>query len=279
MKKIGSFILLLTSLLILTACQDFLSYDIKDYELLELPTIINQRDEPTTLDIEDLVNQLSLEIIPSNVTVKTSLYQSFGIFRTNEVNYFGSGVIFYENDVFYYVLTNEHVISKDSENQKVSYEIKDYKNNTHKAYLYEGSNNEDVDLAILFFEKDQNDYPVISINDAPLDISDKVIAVGQPEGQVNTITFGEVIDFTQTNVKNREDEYIIREFEAIQHTAYVNSGSSGGMLLDYNLSLVGINFAGAEEDGIYQYTFSIPVSIIIDYLNELMNQEVETDIA
>ena len=93
MKKISSFILLITSLLILTACQDFLSYDIKDYEILELPTIINQPDEPTALDIEDLVNQLSLEIIPSNVTVKTSLYQSFGIFRTNEMSYFGSGVI------------------------------------------------------------------------------------------------------------------------------------------------------------------------------------------
>ncbi|TNF08679.1 MAG: serine protease [Bacillota bacterium] len=275
MKKIWILTNLILTLLILTSCQDFLSYELADYEIKDIPITVSLNHDNSDLTIEELINQLSLDIMPSNVTVHASIYTSFGPFRTNETNYFGSGVIFYENDVFYYVLTNEHVIAKNEDGESASYKITDYKNNSHKAYLYESSDDDSVDLAVLYFEKDQHTYPVIEMNETPLNIDDKIIAVGQPEGQKNTITFGEVTLFTQTNVTNRFDEEILREFLAIQHTAYVNSGSSGGMLLDYNLTLVGINFAGAESDGKHQFTYAIPMSIILEYFNQLFIDDFE----
>jgi S1-C subfamily serine protease len=273
MKKLWIFFNLIITLLILTSCQDFLSYDLSEYEIIEIPQTVSLSHDNSPISTEELINQLSLDIMSSNVTVHASIYTPFGIFRTNETNYFGSGVIFYENDLFYYVLTNQHVVAKNEESQKASYKVTDYKNNTHKAYLYEGSENEDYDLAILYFVKKDEEYPIIELNETPLAINDKVIAIGQPEGQKNTITLGDVTLFTQTNVTNRLDEVILREFLAIQHTAYVNSGSSGGMLLDYQLTLVGINFAGAESDGMHEYTYAIPVSIMLDYFNQLFIAE------
>ncbi|MDX9690997.1 MAG: serine protease [Acholeplasmataceae bacterium] len=271
MKKLSNIFILIAISLLLASCQGLLNYELEEYAITEMISSSYHAHFDPSIETEDLINELSLETMQSNVTVFTTVYTPILMFRSNESRYFGSGVIFFENDLFYYVLTNEHVASLTPDTTTASYTLTDYQNNEIKAYLYEGSLSVEHDLAVLFFEKSDKVYPVIDLNQNPLSIGDQVIAVGQPEGQKNTITFGEVEAFTQTNVKNRYDETISRDFLAIKHTAYVNSGSSGGMLLNYNLELVGINFAGAEDEGNHVYTFSIPVSIILEYFEELIN--------
>ena len=58
-------------------------------------------------------------------------------------------------------------------------------------------------------------------------------------------------------------------FNVIVHSAYINSGSSGGALVDENLKLVGINFASAsiESTSKYLYTYAIPASKAKEFIN------------
>lgn len=276
MKKIWTLLLLIGSLFLFAACQDFFSYNIEQYQFIESLSLYQDNHQLDDIDVEDLVNNISLNIMQSNVTVYTTTYAPFLFMRTKEESFYGSGIIFYENEDFYYVLTNEHVVSLTRNSTSATYEIIDYQNNKYKGFLYENASSIAYDLAILFFEKNEKSYEIIKINDRPLDIGDKVIAIGNPKSQKNMITMGEVLEFSETNVKNRYGDVVSRDFLAIKHSAYVNSGSSGGMLLNYQLQLVGINFAGADDDGRHVYTFSIPVNIIVEYFNNLLQIQSDT---
>jgi len=272
MKKIARLFITLFLSIVLVSCKDFLSYQLEDYQMIDITFGIDDFHYDLSISMEERINLISLEVMKSNVTVTTHVYTPLLFLKAKEEKFFGSGVIFHENDNFYYVLTNQHVVALSQNTTAASYQIIDYQNKVYDAYLYEGSTSVEDDLAILFFEKEDKTYPTIVMNQRELEVGDLVIAIGQPNGQKNTITFGQIEDFTPTNVKNRYGQSIVRDFLAIQHSAYVDSGSSGGMLLNYNFQLIGINFAGAEEDEMHLYTFAIPISVILAYLENIMNQ-------
>ena len=274
MKKIINLVSILFLFIILVACTDLLSFQLEEYQIQNISFGIDDIHDDLSMSMEERINAISLEVMKSNVTVTTHVYTPFLFLRAKEEKFFGSGVIFHENDYFYYVLTNQHVVALSQNTTEASYQIIDYQNRVYDAYLYEGSKSVDDDLAILFFEKEDKTYPTLVMNQRELEVGDLVIAIGQPNGQKNTITFGQIEDFTPTNVKNRYGQSIVRDFLAIQHSAYVDSGSSGGMLLNYNLQLIGINFAGAEEDETHLYTFAIPISVILAYLDKIMNESI-----
>ncbi len=270
--KIARLCIIVCLSIFLVSCKEFLSFAYEDYQIIETSFSIDEAHNHINLTMEERVNKISLEIMKSNVTVTTHVYTPLLFLRVREKEFFGSGVIFYENDDFYYVLTNQHVVALLRNTTTASYQIIDYQQKVYDAYLYEGSQSVDDDLAILFFEKGDKEYPLMVMNERELEVGEPVIAIGQPNGQKNTITFGTIEAFTATNVKNRYGESTFRDFLAIKHSAFVDSGSSGGMLLNYNLQLIGVNFAGLEEDDMHLYTFSIPVSVILSYLQNIVQQ-------
>jgi S1-C subfamily serine protease len=270
MKKFIWFILIVFSTLVLSSCSEALNFEdvLDDYYIgsIDEITVVNSKASNTVDDYTALFNQVSLDAIKGNVTVYTTSFDGFLMFSTNQQTYFGSGVIFYETESYYYVLTNEHVAVKSESRNNVKYAIYDYLGNEYRAFLYEGSLSKDDDLAVLFFPKGSDELKMMTFNEAQLSASDQVIAIGQPKGQENTITFGEIIDFGPTSISNRNDELVTRDFEAIKHDARVNSGSSGGMLLDYNLNVIGINFASSQNEETFLYSLAIPISIVINYI-------------
>jgi serine protease Do len=274
MKKLFHAILIFSLILVLSSCTSaFNAVDQpSNYEIESIDeiSIVNLKASNVVNDYPDLFNQISLDAIKGNVTVYTTSFDNFLMFSSNSQTYFGSGVIFYESDEYYYVLTNEHVAVKSESRSAVKYAIYDYLGNEHRGFLYEDSLSKDDDLAVLFFPKGIDQLKVMTFNEAVLSEDDKVIAIGQPLGQENTITFGSIIDFGPTQVTDKNDELITRSFDAIKHNARVNSGSSGGMLLDYNLNVIGINFASNQNDEVFVYSLSIPVSVIINYLEEFI---------
>lgn len=270
--KIARLCIIVCLSIFLVSCKEFLSFAYEDYQIIETSFSIDEAHNHINLTMEERVNKISLEIMKSNVTVTTHVYTPLLFLRVREKEFFGSGVIFYENDDFYYVLTNQHVVALLRNTTTASYQIIDYQQKVYDAYLYEGSQSVDDDLAILFFEKGDKEYPLMVMNERELEVGEPIIAIGQPNGQKNTITFGTIEAFTATNVKNRYGESTFRDFLAIKHSAFVDSGSSGGMLLNYNLQLIGVNFAGLEEDDMHLYTFSIPVSVILSYLQNIVQQ-------
>src|SRR5690606_15837152 len=94
-----------------------------------------------------------------------------------------------------------------------------------------------------------------------------VLAVGNPLNLQSTVTAGIVsaknrnIDLLTSNYNPEENIFPIESF--IQTDAAVNSGNSGGALVNKNGELVGINTAIASGTGYYAgYSFAVPSNIV-----------------
>jgi serine protease Do len=107
--------------------------------------------------------------------------------------------------------------------------------------------NPDVDLALLEIEEGYQLPAVeaIRLSDRPVQVGQKVIAIGNPFGLASTVTTGIV------SASGRALETIGRiEVPMIQTDAAINPGNSGGPLLDSRGRLVGINTAIIPGGGV-----------------------------
>lgn len=215
-------------------------------ELLDL----EQQAENYYLDLFTIFNEISWEVMKANVVVKK--------LRFSTERGSGSGIIIKETATEYFLLTNNHVVyDKDFAYSALNYKVLDYKGNAYSASLnfYDAN----YDLALLRFTK-HVDFPLkvmtmLSVNPA---IGEKVVAIGQPEAQTNTVTFGKVSAYRTLTL----DEPIAMtdvKFNVIFHNAPIKKGSSGGVLINLDLDIVGINYAGSESGGTFYGAYAIPV--------------------
>ncbi len=225
--------------------------------------------ESLTYSISDIdaYNDILLEtrdnIRHSNIQIVTSLYsytkpypwstvQELSIIGASE----GSGVIFLEDDLYYYALTNYHVV--DGEADEIKYEIQTYSDvSTYEALLvaYDAS----YDLAVLkFLKEDRTDIYIIDYTTrlyTKYIPGELVFAVGNPLSLTNNVTIGEFKSMSSiANV----------EFSVIYHDASIHEGSSGGALTDVDGHLLGLNTWGLDTSD--QDSFAVPIYIIYTFL-------------
>ena len=132
--------------------------------------------------------------------------------------------------------------------------------------------NPDYDLALLEIE-DENDLPEVEpirFSDRPVQVGQKVVAIGNPFGLQSTVTTGIV------SAIGRDLETIGRiEIPMIQTDAAINPGNSGGPLLDSRGRLLGINTAiiaaagPGGPAGSVGIGFAVPASLLDESLAEL----------
>lgn len=153
----------------------------------------------------------------------------------------GSGVIFTPDG---YVLTNNHVIAGADDIQVMLYDGRV----AHARVV--GSDN-DTDLAVL--KVDAGKLPSIKTASGMPRVGDVVLAIGNPFGIGQTVTMGIVSAIgRQLSLSPYED--------FVQTDAAINSGNSGGALVDARGELVGINTAMLERGvGAEGIGFAIPV--------------------
>lgn len=164
----------------------------------------------------------------------------------------GSGVIYSKKDS-YFVLTNDHVV-----NGADSYTIKTNQEDDLPATLIGTSPTYDV--AVLTFDSDV-DYDVVDFEDDDVSVGQYCVAIGTPLDQTffNTVTVGNV------SLTNNEQ---------VMHTASINSGNSGGPLLNSKGNLIGLNnsklsgntSSGASIDDMY---FAISLENIQKAIKEI----------
>ena len=221
------------------------------------------------LDYETITNKLTTQIMKCNVTVHTKSYNTFLGITTKSESKSGSGIIFYEKNSKYYCFTNTHVAKKESNYDKVSHTIEDYKGNVYEATLQ--SYDAKYDLAIVYFKKTTN-LGVIELGQEDVKSGDKIIAISQPKGQSNAITYGEVLHFEKApKLSNISTSFSNVTFDVIVHNAEIASGSSGSALLNANLELIGINYATGTSGGVFVVGYTIPLSKIREYLKNNFN--------
>jgi len=199
------------------------------------------------IDLEAVILETKGKLLQANVFIRLTDGNTATI---------GSGVIFDQNESFYYALTNYHVIDGYQEQSKTvaTYDLMSSDFDVIKS-------SELYDLAIIRFPK----FNRAAIT--PLEFEDElslggefVLSAGNPMGLVGSVTIGTILEYT--TIETNLDE----SHEAIKHTALIGSGSSGGALVNMYGNLIGINAWGFN--GSY---YAIPISIVLNFI-EIPNQ-------
>ncbi len=219
-----------------------------------------------TLDFK-IINKLQTDTIKSNVTIYASHFYGSGQSQ-------GSGAVIQETQKGFFILTNSHVVTTYQNGHKIdltNIQVENYKKQRSSGHLV--YNAPKYDLAIIFVYKENTFWDMESMKDLkPLklakknpQVGDLIIAIGQPKGQKNVITTGRVQGYDQIKLKDG----VSPEFKTIKHSAPIDHGSSGGILLNTANEICGINFAGstdlASED---PNCYAIPVEKIRAMIEE-----------
>ena len=169
----------------------------------------------------------------------------------------GSGVIISDDG---YIITNSHVINNAKEIEVV---LNDKRTYTAKML----GEDPDSDLALLKIEETK--LPFLRFdNSNNLKVGEWVLAVGNPYNLNSTVTAGIIsAKSRKINILNNGG---IESF--IQTDAAINSGNSGGALVNTSGKLIGINTAIQSKTGSFTgYGFAIPSNMAERIINDLKN--------
>ena len=214
------------------------------------------------------------KILPSIVgiqvtytTTSNSMF-GFGMPSTSEATATGSGIIISEDG---YIVTNNHVIDTSSSNSSYSYyTISDAKSVKIKLYgsdeLYDAKivgKDSQTDLAVLKIDKTGLTAAEFANSDEAT-VGEFAMAVGSPLGLDTTVTTGIV------SAVNREVEADGTTYVCIQTDAAINSGNSGGALVNSEGKVIGINTLKLSGSGVEGIGFAIPVNSTTDVIDDLI---------
>lgn len=214
-------------------------------------------------DYVTLINEITLNKMSANVKIELYNKNIVGEWLVAE----GSGVIYRSekssDDSFeYYVLSNNHVVSVEVDDKKVFY-LYDYLGVRYQCELV--AKNSSCDLSVLKFET-SSQLSTIEFAESLPKINSTVFAVSTPKSQTNAITVGKFIGVI--SAPKTENIYSNIQFQVIKHSAQIKEGSSGSMLLDANLKLIGINYAGVVDTDTKEYlnTLAVPLAKVNEFL-------------
>ena len=220
-------------------------------------------------DYEQIVNAVANNVLTSVVSV-TSV--SFNDDFSSAYSH-GSGVIILEDAKYYYCLTNNHVALGETGNPVQRYVITDCYGVEYKASMVYAD--PDYDLALLAFSKSdvqkvEAKLTVAKFADYNPAVGDTVIAIGTPEGRINAVTVGSVESYETVRVGGASAQLSNIKFKVVCHTAPTYHGSSGGVLLNSELEIIGINYAASyNDDGSFRHGFAVPLEKVIEFLDSI----------
>jgi len=166
----------------------------------------------------------------------------------------GSGVIISSDG---YIITNNHVI-KDASEIEITL-------NNKKTYIAELVGT-DLTNDIALIKVDAQDLPYVVFGDSDaIKVGEWVLAVGNPYNLTATVTAGIISAKGRNLLGNGQiDSYI-------QTDAVVNSGNSGGALVNARGELIGINTMITSTTGSYiGYSFAVPSNIAKKVIEDIL---------
>lgn len=214
------------------------------------------------------------KILPSIVgiqvtyTATSNSYFGFGLPSTSEATATGSGIIISEDG---YIVTNNHVVDSNSSNSSYSYyNLSDATSVKVKLYgsdeLYDAKivgKDSQTDLAVLKIDKDGLTAAEFADSDVAT-VGEFAMAVGSPLGLDTTVTTG-IISAVDREVESDGTTYI-----CIQTDAAINSGNSGGALVNADGKVIGINTLKLSGTGVEGIGFAIPINSTLDVIDDLI---------
>lgn len=164
------------------------------------------------------------------------------VFVVYSGNSMGSGFAIGENCI----ITNAHVI-----NNQYDVRIETYSGEIKRAFIV--SMDERIDIAVIGVS-DASFTPLHVADLSTVNVGDDVYAIGAPNSLAFTLTKGVV------SSKKR----IVSRQKYIQTDAAINSGNSGGPLLNDAGEVIGVNsYKMSDSEGI---GLAIPIDVVVSYL-------------
>ena len=156
-----------------------------------------------------------------------------------------------------YILTNHHVVG---EADRILVKLFDGKEVRAKLV----GTDPESDISVI--KIDGSGYDFLSMgNSNELMVGESVIAVGNPFGLTQTVTYGIVSAKGRSNVGINEYENFI------QTDAAINPGNSGGPLMNLRGEIIGVNSAIFSRSGGYQgIGFAVPINMAKNIMEDLI---------
>jgi len=227
--------------------------------------------EAISSDVADVTENVMPSVVSIiNMSVQEVQNYFFGGTTEYESQSSGSGIIIGQNDTELLIVSNNHVVEGSktltvtfADGKSVEAQIK--------------GTDSDLDLAILSIPLNSIESSTLeAIKTATLGDSDKLrvgesaIAIGNALGYGQSVTAG-IVSALGCTLEGYDGELI-------QTDAAINPGNSGGALLNAKGEVIGINTAKIKDQAVEGMGYAIPISDVLDVLNELMNKETRTKV-
>lgn len=212
------------------------------------------------------------KILPSIVGIKieytVNTQSFFGRSSSSTATASGSGIIISEDG---YILTNNHVVSSSSSESNSYYQITDAGKVTVTLFgdetEYEAKivgQDEQTDLAVIKIEKSGLTKAEFADSDS-VKVGEFAMAVGNPVNMNSTVTTG-IISAVNRKITDSDG----KTYTCIQTDAAINSGNSGGALVNSEGKVIGINTLKLSGTGIEGIGFAIPINSTTDITSQLI---------
>lgn len=182
----------------------------------------------------------------------------------------GSGVIISSDG---YILTNNHVINSSSSSSSSSSYYELGKANSINVYLYNDDTaypativgtDQQTDLAVIKIDK--SDLTAAELGDSDtIQVGEWCMAIGNPLGMKSSVTSGSISALNRQVTDSDGKTYTL-----IQTDAAINSGNSGGALVNSKGQVIGINTLKASGTGVEGLGFAIPINSTKSITNDLI---------
>ncbi len=212
------------------------------------------------------------KILPSIVGIEVTYTATsnsifgFGSPSTSTATATGSGIIISEDG---YIVTNNHVVDTSSSSSYSYYDLSDATSVKVKLYgsdeTYDAKivgKDSQTDLAVLKIDKTGLTAAEFADSDQAV-VGEFAMAVGSPLGLDTTVTTGII------SAVNREVESDGTKYVCIQTDAAINSGNSGGALVNSDGKVIGINTLKLSGSGVEGIGFAIPINSTLDVISQL----------
>ena len=212
------------------------------------------------------------KILPSIVGIKieytVNTQSFFGRSSSSTATASGSGIIISDDG---YILTNNHVVSSSTSESNSYYQITDAGKVTVTLFgdetEYEAKivgQDEQTDLAVIKIEKTGLTKADFADSDS-VKVGEFAMAVGNPVNMNSTVTTG-IISAVNRKITDSDG----KTYTCIQTDAAINSGNSGGALVNSEGKVIGINTLKLSGTGIEGIGFAIPINSTTDITSQLI---------
>ena len=229
-------------------------------------------DQISLNNFSDTAVYAANKILPSIVGIKieysVNTTSIFGRSNTSTATASGSGIIISEDG---YILTNNHVVSSSSSDSNSYYQISEATKVTVTLFNdeteYEAKivgQDEQTDLAVIKIEKTGLTKAEFADSDS-VKVGEFAMAVGNPVNMTSTVTTG-IVSAVNRKITDSEG----KTYTCIQTDAAINSGNSGGALVNSEGKVIGINTLKLSGTGIEGIGFAIPINSTTDITSQLI---------